>query len=609
MSNQPYLLLFSLGPVQSFIATARRAQDLWLGSCLLSDLMRSGMKAAQQVQAELIYPVPGALGDANESGLPNKFVARCADRDTARRAAEAAADVIRSVWQARAKEVRDYLQHTLHASINNSIWARQTNPDHLLEIYWAAVQWPQDQAYGQVYAEVSRMLAARKNLRDFVQVEEPGWKCSLCGEREVLYGRLSDKVAKQKPHEQLCAVCVVKRFDADARSVEERFPSTSSVATAPFVLELLDNWATTEVLKDFRSALSILEDLHPRNKHVLTHSAHPEAIPVLRDRGGKAIRKLDGDLYFPETFQPGGRLKNDYEFEESAAVREKAEAAKKALDALRNAVLEATGQSPTLYYAVLLMDGDRMGQRLSSVQSEEEHRTISQALFQFSRQQVPDIVERQHLGRLVYAGGDDVLALLPVPHVLSVAQQLQEAFGQALAGGTLSAGVAIAHHLSPLQAVLDEARTAEQAAKNDYGRNALCVALLRRSGATTRVGAQWSFGCDQKTINVLARVQEAMAKGHLSSRVAHDVAEVAPTLGAASIPNEAKVAEVRRLLRRHSADDHKETTEELAEPLVSLAETLDRLVRRKDRTISGLEEMANWLLLMRFLAGEARGEE
>ena len=36
-----HMLLISLGPVQDFIASARRCQDLWFGSWLLSDLART----------------------------------------------------------------------------------------------------------------------------------------------------------------------------------------------------------------------------------------------------------------------------------------------------------------------------------------------------------------------------------------------------------------------------------------------------------------------------------------------------------------------------------------------------------------------------------------
>ena len=36
-----YLLTLSIGPVQDFIATARRSRDLWFGSWLLSELSRA----------------------------------------------------------------------------------------------------------------------------------------------------------------------------------------------------------------------------------------------------------------------------------------------------------------------------------------------------------------------------------------------------------------------------------------------------------------------------------------------------------------------------------------------------------------------------------------
>ena len=39
-----YLFLASIGPVQSFIASARRTRDLWFGSMLLSELAKAAAK-------------------------------------------------------------------------------------------------------------------------------------------------------------------------------------------------------------------------------------------------------------------------------------------------------------------------------------------------------------------------------------------------------------------------------------------------------------------------------------------------------------------------------------------------------------------------------------
>jgi len=64
---------------------------------------------------------------------------------------------------------------------------------------------------------------------------------------------------------------------------------------------------------------------------------------------------------------------------------------------------------PNSFYAILLMDGDSLGSHMSEVEKQKE---ISTALERFTRS-VPEIVY-QHNGFLLYAGGDDVLAWLPL---------------------------------------------------------------------------------------------------------------------------------------------------------------------------------------------------
>lgn len=40
------IVIFAIGPVQSYIAAARRTQDLWAGSRLLSDIMAHALDGA-----------------------------------------------------------------------------------------------------------------------------------------------------------------------------------------------------------------------------------------------------------------------------------------------------------------------------------------------------------------------------------------------------------------------------------------------------------------------------------------------------------------------------------------------------------------------------------
>ena len=49
-----HLLLVTLGPVQDFIAQARRTRDLWYGSHMLSELGRAAARALVGGDAQLI---------------------------------------------------------------------------------------------------------------------------------------------------------------------------------------------------------------------------------------------------------------------------------------------------------------------------------------------------------------------------------------------------------------------------------------------------------------------------------------------------------------------------------------------------------------------------
>jgi len=53
---------FTLGPVQSFVAQARRTRDLWAGSFLLSWLSGQAMKAVLDQGGKIIFP---RVTDAN----------------------------------------------------------------------------------------------------------------------------------------------------------------------------------------------------------------------------------------------------------------------------------------------------------------------------------------------------------------------------------------------------------------------------------------------------------------------------------------------------------------------------------------------------------------
>ncbi|MBM4001271.1 MAG: type III-B CRISPR-associated protein Cas10/Cmr2 [Planctomycetes bacterium] len=257
---------------------------------------------------------------------------------------------------------------------------------------------------------------------------------------------------------------------------------------------------------------------------------------------------------------------------------------------------------PPVYYAILMMDGDLLGEWLrgdrspqvreimhekmtryyASLKSRNHegcarttslidagldarrhvgpalHAALSEALANFSLHFVPRIV-RGHGGSLVYAGGDDVLALLPTETAIACARELRETYRlesqkdrlgrrRLLMGNraTVSAGLAIVHHKEDLRFALDQARLAEQDAKRD-GRDALRIAVCRRSGEHASATCPWEFA---ETVErwVKAFVPDDRSRDGASDRWAYHLRAELPTLTA--LPPEAMKSEIKRQVDR-----------------------------------------------------------
>ena len=339
----------------------------------------------------------------------------------------------------------------------------------------------------------------------------------------------------------------------------------------------------------------------------------------------------DGDSFFRETYTPE-RLKKDYDLTDERA-KERDTIVKEAPPALSK-LLKATDalqppvSRPTPYYAIVQMDGDNMGFLLSGVEDKEQHRDISAALSTFARDVVPPIVQEEHPGFLVYAGGDDVLALSPLEGLLNLVEKLQLQYNATVSPHVLSIpaqdvtasmGIAISHHYTSLSYALRATREAERLAKDHYGRNALVLTILRRSGEQTRVGCHWSYSGLASPLGVFTRFYQFFQEDLLSPKCVHILLEEAPAL--VKLDKLAQASEIRRVLLRQrnktdqEEDGHasalKEELTHLAKTLADLAGAMDDDERRKHIPIEsvelhsekrryGLVEVFGWLLAMAF---------
>lgn len=532
-----HLLAIALGPVQEFIATARRTRDLYAGSRLLSEAAARAAKAlAQEVGAKnLIFPAPedeAGLERLAGAGIPNVLLVRVPEGKDPRGLGEQALGAARDYLRERAEEVLGPRRDLL-------FWREAlAQVEDLLEGYYAYL--PLEGDYPRARERLMALLAARKNTRDFAPVSwgSEAYKSSLDGARESVL-RLPEKEADRlrvrlglRPGEYLAGPDLLKRWWKNGHG----FPSTTHMAVLPF-WEGVRRAGLEAVLKE---ALEELGGLVGEEARAEVHH------PVLRDT---PFAEWDVRLLYESRLEEFPSLAEDPGLLEKARDR---------LRALWWRLSPRVRVPPGTYYALLHADGDRMGETLDGLPSPEAHRHFSNALALGFAAQVKDIVE-DHGGGLVYSGGDDVLALLPLHTALMAARALakhfqgvmQKVIEDVAPKGTrpsFSVGLAVVHHLEPLQDALDLARRAEKRAKEgEPKRNALCVAYSPRSGAELMVRGQWSE--DPPLTRRLLRYADLLRAGEVPSRAAYELLALVREVGEA-LPGEALVAEALRILGR-----------------------------------------------------------
>ncbi len=661
------LMIAGIGGVQPFIAQARRTQDLWVASQIIQYIASQTYVAALQVPR--IKPIYPALDDQGRlpRSVPNRLVLylplEIDPNDFGVRLHRQAINF----WFELSNDVSHLFYHQLAPnSGREGIWAEQCGqflnddqPPHspFLEFYWAT-QALHEGNYRADFAKCGRLFASRKLLRDFGDLPpQPGEKCTLNGVLSALSDEPNaerDRVrtfwqdvarnanrkfsqATLRNGERLCAINTVKRF---AQELDEghpfiqfvgqaRFPSTSTVAAAPFKLAVTGAWLSApdksieREYRAFRKALTI----------DLVDYGLPAVNPV-QDIGYPALQSntgtwLDDFLAYDGDFIRVEGL-TDKAIAEYSGLQEKdlnADQREVLKDLVRKTysdfIASLSDNFPTplsSYYAVVKMDGDHVGEYIAeNAHSLRDHQDLSWRLAHFASRIAPSVVEARDghqvvPGRLIYSGGDDVLAMVPASSALIIANTLRSRF-ESEVGLNVSAGIVIAHYTQPLEMVLNAARAAEKVyAKDQMGRNAVAVQIMRRSGEIRVAASKWAYsfrdGSTHETLALIDEVRRAFSQtDDLSSQLAYDVLEIAEKLVGAgsgrSLTKEERrdlrFKEFRRLVRRRC--ENTERYDDLAQRLSSLAEGISF---ESDNKINGWEALANWLVIARFLASEGQ---
>lgn len=576
------LYVLSIGPVQGFITAARRTRDLWFGSHLLSEISKAAAKKISDKDGELIFPslnmeklLPSNLPDA--PNVANIILAELDEGQDPRELDQQVKDAAQGEWMQYAKGAKWLAENDSEGFKVSSLWEYQVND--VLEFYSAWLQVSGDDShYKMERKRLMRLLAGRKSIRDFIQEETQDlkgeWqkskppKSSLDGARDTVLPKnredISDDLAlkmRLKAGEQLCAVGLTKRlggirFDS-VRGMKkpklEAFPSVVRIALDPWIRGIVDSGGEAKRILDEISG--ICEDREniaqksgkwnkkdirypdfPFDGHVL-HISQIDSIVYAKKKSDNPEKKADGQLKGWETI-----LAND-DIDALKKIKGLAERLQKS-GTTKNGEKGLGFGKPERYYAIIVADGDRMGKVISTREGKKQHIEFSKSLSQFADN--ARAIVQKHNGCMVYSGGDDVLAFLPLDCCLQAARSLHESFGDLLKGyeipnsdedgakkrsPTLSVGIAIGHSMEPLEDMLEFGREAEKAAKDGTDskdeRNGLAIHVHPRSGVSIKIREQWKSKDDNSLDERLLKWAKMYDDEELPDRAAYDLHELA----------------------------------------------------------------------------------
>ena len=481
---RPRLLLFSIGPVQDFIAAARSTRDLWSGSYLLSYLVSTtlGRIALDAGPDQVIFPnlidqplidhqlsesvystvsfdgksvsdqlktQPGHLSKLLTPSLPNRFLAllpaRLPDGNTnvEEYAATLVEDLIDQVGD-MAERVASFIEDHPHPSVNfdRERFDRQTGK--LLEIHWQTLPLPDD------FAEI---LGNPDSLEALLPPDED----------------IKDGYSPRRPVKALVDICekCPPQYDLHASSAWGLLNAAVTwLHDGSKSLRKFDGWREGR----WESGKSCNKDsLNGKEEAVLRVAREKEDIASWCGKELKMSRS---------TFKPGELLGASTLIKrlwhETWLVRDRALgfSREKIRDAMPmpntrsiaqgmpfaqddNDGTDETGSDR--YFAILALDGDEMGKWVSGSKSPSIRKCLSPKALDYYSSRVPNLIDEPraitpswHLqfsealsnfslhaaqrtveafnGRLIYAGGDDVLAMLPASKALACARALRAAF-------------------------------------------------------------------------------------------------------------------------------------------------------------------------------------
>lgn len=568
------LVIIALSGVQQFITESRTTADLYSGSEIIATLAREAARLVSPAESSsgsrLVFPAAETLAAAGSDGMPNRIVA-LVEAGTGTAVASSVVGRLNETWSEWTRQV----------------FGTEVEQDPGLP----SVQWVCVPAGAGGYADRWRIaqnaLAARKRVRDFALVDFPRRGLCTLSPRWPL---AKNPPGGLRPHEEAdlsTANWVKRRWRYTTVGRRDPFPSASAIASAPYraaVLAILGRDGE-DSSGDLAKQVAILAEMAESIDSIPKESPVP-GLPKSETRAGAWLREKGGRWVYPEYWSPDP-LARAHDFRKKTGdwnperlteekFRENVAKGRAAATTLIQLMRGRDHAPPSTHLAVLTQDLDSMGRFLSGnwdsrsghklTVTLDEHERISRLIGNSAKEQRKAIESCDAMGVVVYAGGDDLLALLPAATALDTAQTCHDTVSGDLPNASTS--VLFFHHRSFLDKALARAtENLEEAKNSSSGKNALAVGYVRRSGVRECCVQPWEspLGFDTGSpVADLALFSPSSETGAptLSPRLLADLERAEIPLRATGVSEAVYEAEFTRLVARHTiAADQKKAAE------------------------------------------------
>jgi len=397
-----------------------------------------------------------------------------------------------------------------------------------------AEEWTDERAEALTTELAAEEAEPGKKFRDTLEIRESERLSGMALVKRLLWllepKRIAEVIGWMPDHIYNIRNSKQKWEPEEAQYALRNWPSTAFIAAIPWIVKVggADNAAAqtyAEAQYNTLGASSIWNSEQPQRHRV-------QGIDRLRrpPDGLPKFAIIDGTLHFAR-----GLEKNRFD-DGFADPNRIADALQKEFNTLIEGLRKPT-DDPTVkdgpastHYAMLDMDGDGMGAVFSH--SKNRAKRGSRALLEFSAA-VPPII-RKHDGILIYAGADDVNAMLPIETAISCARAINALWTETIQNTfvcasdpctppTLSGSIVFADY----QNALDDVRRLtherlDKVAKDGMGRNALALAVMKSGGVVSDWASSWDDGEGGSPVQALACFAKA-ASGNksIASRLAY----------------------------------------------------------------------------------------